>query len=415
VCVSSWKELISLRHYFFFLILIVMPMGASSLLTTEFTIKSSGVINYNQSPTNQLCRGVFISKWYPEDASYQTVDLNLIVQTIADYGVINALFIQVDDTRMMDDAPIPAEKLKSVISLAHSKGIKVFAVTVLTFTRDPASRAVDYLGYTTDFACPCNPNALNRAKTVIQKIAGYDFDGIQLDFIRWAESIRTVDAGTGKKIPANYICYCQYCKSAFEQFIGYSISDYAWTHDYAPGGSQDWRKQEWWHIPITNLLRNTATWAREIKPNMPVSVAVFEPYIGTASGAQGADTWKWWIGQDTVGWVKNGYISAYSPMIYTNNIYEFTQKVNKSYTWYNPERKVPNIPYVGIGNVRQVFIDVNTFIEELKILKQYKTDGFIIFEYGGPEGVPSVTDIRPYLQALKESGVLENWDHLKKD
>ena len=102
-------------------------------------------------------------------------------------------------------------------------------------------------------------------------------------------------------------------------------------------------------------------------------------------------------------------------MIYTNNIYEFTQKVNKSYTWYNPERKVPNIPYVGIGNVRQVFIDVNTFIEELKILKQYKTDGFIIFEYGGPEGVPGVTDIRPYLQALKESGVLENWDHLKKD
>jgi hypothetical protein len=352
---------------------------AMSLLSSTYVIRSSGTVGLiNTTTYASELRGVFVH----EGVYSCNPNWTVIAQTLAQYGVNTML---VNDQGGMGRRP--DSSISAAIIAAHANGLKYYSVSnVLVETKDsshPECYAIKYDGGVefNGFAqCPIKAHDIIVQNTVAYFNAHPDVDGLMFDYFRYYGS----DS-----------CYCPQCKAAFEQWLGEGpITD--WTQFY-PGGARYGDYAEWRTIPVTQLAEDIANAVRAIKPNLVISQVPWTLFSNSPT------YWRYYLGQDTGAWIKEGYLDFVAPMMYTQTIYgegetlESEIDADLDYMTAGPRGKIPLVAFLDCARG----ITVQGLKDEIDYVRSRGLDGWIIWAYGGP-GVTgySVPDITPFLAAI---------------
>ncbi|MCK5802021.1 MAG: family 10 glycosylhydrolase [Lentisphaeria bacterium] len=205
--------------------------------------------------------------------------------------------------------------------------------------------------------CPSHPKNRKMEAAIVTEIATrYPVKGIHLDFIRYR------GANT---------CYCPTCRTAFERTLGKRVA--RWPQDLGKSGELrskwlDFRRQR-----ITSLVVLLGNAARTARPGVQVSAAVY------GNWASARDS----VGQDWVHWARLGLLDFVCPMDYASTAAGFSTSVARQ------ARLLKNAPtklYPGIG-LSSHRLDAVEFVRQVNVTRQYKTGGFMAFEYNRAEAV----------------------------
>jgi len=388
------KGMQSAKFYAIVLVLVMLAgifslSPAISSLMKNVMIRSTGSI---ATPTTapiayrSEIRGIFIDGIvlsYPHD-------WNVIADTLASYG-INIAFLSV----LNFDSKDAYDEWDTAISTLHSKGIQVYLCMncfFIEWNAYPELQCVHHDGsLSPDWICPIKGR--DHIKELVEEAATHNWDGFMFDYIRYSG----VDQ-----------CYCDYCKAAFEEWLGEGpITD--WTPFY-PGGSRHQEFINWRVTPITELVRDVRDWMLAINPNLKFAASVF------TLGDDCPTYWRYYIGQDTADWIRQDYLDFVSPMMYTTEIYGSGETLEsfvttcQKYLTGGVEGKIPLVPFITTGINEAVPPD--TFKAEVDYLRSKGVDGWIIWRYGGPgvEDGSMLFDITEYLSIidLPQTFTLEN-------
>ncbi len=198
--------------------------------------------------------------------------------------------------------------------------------------------------------CPSSTeNRKLEVESMLEVARKYDVDGIHFDYIRY---------------PDNEHCFCQRCRSEFEKSIGEKLPD--WPKD-ARSEKYSARWNDFRRSFITAVVEEVSRKAKEIKPSIKVSAAVFS---------------NWQVDRDAVGqdwklWCEKGYLDFVCPMDYTDSDLRFKTFVVKQKAWAG---KTPIYPGIGISTWAD-HDNVRRLISQIGITRKYETGGFTVFEY----------------------------------
>ena len=311
-------------------------------------------------------------------------DWEVIAETARSYG-INTLIVEILTST---GARYPSEyvpvwtrdELTPAIAAAHARGMSLYiSYDVLLGALTDEYKVQDHNGALLNWTDPTKAISKALIRNLIEEVSSYDIDGIMLDYIRY---------------DSNDMCYGPECRAAFERYLGETITN--WPGDFAPGGARYNEFMEWRPHPINYLVRDIRSWALAVNPDLEISAAVWgwEPIDPTYN--------RYWMGQDSAFWVKEGWLDWVAPMIYTTDINRIDEKM-KSYQQYmvaGPEGKIPLVPF--LTNAWPAPVDPNNFTQQIDTVRANGADGWIIWRYGGPgdgqgSGAP---DIRTYLDLI---------------
>jgi uncharacterized lipoprotein YddW (UPF0748 family) len=145
--------------------------------------------------------------------------------------------------------------------------------------------------------CPVNPKSQEILLNIFaETLSRYDFDGINLDRIRFARK--------------NY-CFCDYCKQKFRADTGLALTEF-------PEGSKEWQTfVRWRKEHLTDFMKRLSERLRAIRPGISITSAVASP--------EQIDEY----GQDYPTWLAKGYLDAAMPMLYAADITAAVAQVRK--------------------------------------------------------------------------------------
>jgi hypothetical protein len=366
---------------------ILRDSNATSLtLRAKVTvIEASRPVQADSDTLKSDIRGVFLHTPWGYNPQW-----DVIADTCLNYG-INTIVIETYTSHFWSGGKIvDFPELRTAITAFHNKGLRVHVLLCVALTPDTGMKAKNDAGETVDWLCFTKNASKTMLKAVAESLArDYDIDGLMFDYIRW-------DTENG------FICFCNECKAKFMADTG--LTDVKWPTDCLPGGRYYWNFTQWRCIPVTEAVRDMRNAMLAIKPNMLFSAAVWTAF---------QDCGNYWveeIGQHTADWVDKGYLDFVSPMIYTTTLTgtdSVEQCTRNSRDFYvgGPEGKIPLVVFTTIdidGNPR----NIDNFVQAIRLMRNNGADGWIIWRYGGP-GLPEYFDIRPYLGALQEAGLME--------
>ncbi len=181
---------------------------------------------------------------------------------------------------------------------------------------------------------------------MVEIVRRYDVDGVHFDYIRY---------------PDGDHCFCNGCKTRFEQATGTSIPH--WPQDVLPRGPQRQAWLDWRRGNITTVVKAVSEQARAIKPKIKLSAAVFRNW----------PTDRDEVGQDWKLWCERGYLDFVCPMDYSASNAQFDNWVKHQREWAG---RTPCYP--GIGSY---MMPPDRVIEEIQTTRRHDTKGFTIFNY----------------------------------
>ena len=221
---------------------------------------------------------------------------------------------------------------------------------------------VSATGEPLNWLCPSHPeNVKLELNVLLEIVENYDVDGVQLDYIRY---------------PGAHACYCEECRKRFVLATQTEIDD--WPASVLPKGISvgetsrsrflrnaytEWRVQQ-----ITRLVRLLHKRARELKPDIKISAAVFGGYPACVTS----------IGQDWVAWAKAGYLDFVCPMNYTEDTTYFTNLL---------ENQLALLPkgftiYPGIGaTATNSLLTADAVVGQIYLARLLGAAGWTIFDY----------------------------------
>jgi len=370
---------------------IICAGSAVALLSEYYIIPSSGSISPVPPVTpgrgvayNSEIRALFVHAF-----SFINADWATILQTAKNYGINTMVFEMLGNNyARYPSAYIPYGDygFSTIITEAHNRGMEVHvSMDVLLSSLGPEYQCETSAGTKIDWTCPTKQVTRTLIRNLVEELArNYDIDGFMFDYVRYD----TTDT-----------CYCSECKAAFEQYLGETIT--VWPGDFAPGRSRYNEFMEWRSHPINDLVRDMRNWLLAVKPNLEISAAVWgwEPGYPTYN--------RYWIGQDSAYWVKEGWLDWVAPMMYTTDLARlqaFIQDYHQHMT-AGPEGKIPLVAF--LSNCFPAVVDPTTFKACIDTVRASGADGWIIWRYGGPgdgqgSGAP---DIRQYLNIIDRPSI----------
>ena len=203
--------------------------------------------------------------------------------------------------------------------------------------------------------CPSHPaNQRLEIESMLEVARRYDVDGLHFDYIRY---------------PDRDGCFCEGCRQRFEETIGKRVEHWPSDVRQDPQLAQPWL--EFRRRQITTVVTAVATQARQIRPGIQISAAVFR---------------NWPVDRDTVGqdwklWCEKGYLDFVCPMDYFSSSATFERAVVNQLQWAGP---VPCYPGIGLS-VWKDPADIAKLIEQIEVTRRHKTGGFTVFNYGPRE------------------------------
>jgi len=313
-----------------------------------------------------------------------------IAETLFNYG-INTAYVDISKAYLLGGYVWPTE-IKDLpyhrlfVEECHKRGIRVIASLVTMYRAPPQLRTLTPSGEI-DWLDVSKNQSKAMLKAIIEALATrYGFDGINLDYIRWDST------------------YCPLGEEARLKFINDTgLTDVNWPDDVLEGGRYYYKFVEWRVSLITDVVKSAYNWAKAVNPNI---VIVATP-IRILPGA----SWYWikHNGQDVAEWIANGYVEYVSPMLYETSPGDCVMWLESSKALWTggSEGAVPIIPWIDYMRT-----NVTVFVQRIQAIKEAGVDGWILNPYCGP-GAEKLkdtfgwVDIRPYLCALHEAGLME--------
>jgi uncharacterized lipoprotein YddW (UPF0748 family) len=196
--------------------------------------------------------------------------------------------------------------------------------------------------------CPSQPaNRAQIAAEVTEILSRYPVDGLQFDYIRFFEE------------PT---CFCSHCRREFETWLGRRVN--RWPGDVM-GGALTERFYEWRRQVINNCVRDLASVARNLRPRIILSAAVFHDLErGQEDRAQ---DWRLWLDR--------GYLHYVCTMTYTSDLRDFENRVRKQQSSAGNRNRV----VVGIGSYK--LERMSDLMTEIGLARQLGAPGFVLFSY----------------------------------
>jgi uncharacterized lipoprotein YddW (UPF0748 family) len=202
--------------------------------------------------------------------------------------------------------------------------------------------------------CPSQPaNQQLEIDSLLEVVRNYPVDGIHFDYIRYPDADH---------------CFCARCRERLQASLGVALD--RWPEDALDGALRS-RWLDWRRSNITAVVQAVSTRAREIRPGVKISAAVFPNWTTDRDG----------VGQDWKLWCEKGYLDFVCPMDYTPSHRRFRQMVEQQVAWAG---KVPCYPGIG-PSATSPSLGVDGVIEQIKITRELGAAGFTIFNYGRSE------------------------------
>lgn len=210
--------------------------------------------------------------------------------------------------------------LECFVSLAHLKGIEVYAWTNTLIAGDGAANAYyssrgwiniaynesdNYGGmYFIDIA---NPDARAHVVSVLEELATYNLDGIEYDFIRYPNG--NINNYSGVITDDSNVNDSGYTTHFIDPFM----LTHNLTGDFKEIIRNDEAIRTAWYLYkrelLSTLVFDISTAIRVVNPDTKISAAVM-PSITTALNVYNQD-WK--------SWIRDGLVDILDPMIYTSS------------------------------------------------------------------------------------------------
>ena len=258
--------------------------------------------------------------------------------------------------------------LKEILDAARPLGMKVHAWKVMwqfaegwlapSGVSEPFRRAGrlqrDSQGRELPWLCPCDERNRSYELDAIKELAaGYEVDGIHLDYIRW-----NGDQGS----------FTSMCRERFETWSKAKVAH--WPQDVLASGSRYTQWQDFKREVITSFVRETRTALRTIKPGLQLSAAVFP------DPAQARAT----VFQDWPLWVKEGLVDWVSTMTYNEDALAFKAALVQQHSvMVNPAVKLyPGMQFTLEGG-RSLALE--SAVDEIKAVREVGLEGFVVFEW----------------------------------
>ena len=215
---------------------------------------------------------------------------------------------------------------------------------------------VNFNGTTNErWLCPSHPeNRKLEIESVLEIARKYDVDGLHFDYIRY---------------PGRQACFCSGCRRRFERAMGAKVK--SWPADVRNNKSLADRWLDFRRGQITSVVAAVAERARQIRPGIKISAAVFRNWPVDRDA----------VGQDWKLWCDRGYLDFVCPMDYTSSSGQFRRMVQQQQPWAG---KVPCYPGIGLS-VWPDPTDICKLIEQINITRELRTGGFTIFNYDPTE------------------------------
>jgi uncharacterized lipoprotein YddW (UPF0748 family) len=371
----------------FAVLLLIFVVSIAAVVSTAWTIApatNGGITKIALLDGDESeIRAVFVHAY-----SQSGIDADLVAETLKDYGV-NTIVVE---ALGVNYARYPTELVASndfgilpeLVTAAHARGMKLYVMmNVLAEAILPDSLMSErYGGRAHATASPVKQATRALIKALVEELVGsYDIDGFMFDYTRYVWTDEPYEAEAKNKF-----------------ILDTGLSDVNWGADtHVDGGRYRQQFMEWRVQPINELVRDMRNWMLAKKPNLKFSAATWRWPAGYPS------YWRYWIGQDSTYWVKEGWLDWVAPMFYTDNVEDLESGLS-SYV---------DTQTGGFEGATQVvpFIDTcvdavsapENFANRVNMLRQMGADGWIVWRYGGPgDGQGSnAPDIRSYLSLLQ--------------
>jgi len=185
-------------------------------------------------------------------------------------------------------------------------------------------------------------------KAMIELVEKYHPDGIHFDFMRYPQS--------------NY-CYCDRCRTKFEEWSGVKVE--TWPDDCYGKGARANAYRDWRRHLQTSLVKRIAERAREIDPNVKISIAA----RSSMRGSFDSDA------QDWVTWAKQDYLDMLCPMDYTGSVDVLRRKLTPQVAAIDGAVPV----YAGIGVSPSRSASPVNLSQQIVLARELGADGFLVF------------------------------------
>lgn len=210
--------------------------------------------------------------------------------------------------------------------------------------------------------CPSHPeNQALEIAAMVDIARRYPVDGLHFDYIRY---------------PGGNHCFCDGCRARFEQHLGRAVAN--WPADVRAEGEARTRWLDWRRGNITAVVQAVAEQARQVRPGVRISAAVFRNW----------PTDRDHVGQDWKLWCEKGYLDFVCPMDYTDSNQTFRSFVRNQLEWAAGK---PCYPGIGLSCWADP-TDPILLIEQIAICREYRTGGFTVFNFDS-----NAREVLPYL------------------
>ena len=173
-------------------------------------------------------------------------------------------------------------------------------------------------GSSESWLCPSHPaNQELEIASLCELVEKYEIDGIHFDYIRY---------------PDSDVCFCDGCRARFESDTGHKVEH--WPQDCTEGPLKE-AYIDWRCVQITRVVSAVHERAKNLRPNIQISAAVFPLYPSSRRG----------VLQDWKHWVESGYLDFLCPMSYNSNPAAFEGWIERELEQVNGQIPV----YPGIG------------------------------------------------------------------
>jgi uncharacterized lipoprotein YddW (UPF0748 family) len=253
------------------------------------------------------------------------------------------------------------DPLGAAVAAAHAQGLALHLWKVcwnldgapdalMTRLRSAGRLQRSQSGATLPWLCPSHPDNLRYEKDALREaLKRYPLDGIHLDYIRY---------------PGSHACYCPGCRTRFETHAGRRIKQ--WPADVYRGPDRGvftrWRCSQ-----ITRLLRDVSVFARQARPAIRLSAAVYGKYPSCVNS----------VAQDWPAWVNQGLIDFVVPMNYSADQSTFEALVKSQVALLKDPRRLS--PGIGV-TAAESRLGVPAVLLQLETIQKSRGGGFVLFD-----------------------------------
>jgi len=211
--------------------------------------------------------------------------------------------------------------------------------------------------------CPSHPaNQDLEVASMLEVARNYEVDGVHFDYIRYPDS----DA-----------CFCEGCRTRFEAVLGQAVAK--WPEDARTAGAVRERWLDFRRANIDTVVRRVAEGARQIRPGVKISAAVFRNWPVDRDG----------VGQDWKMWCDKGWLDFVCPMDYVDSNPAFRNMVMAQ---KEHAGKVPLYPGIGLSCWKNPH-DAVKLAEQIAVAREAGLTGYTVFNYDA-----NAESVLPYLR-----------------